>query len=112
MATQRTTCPETGAVLTTRISPRHEIALKATIGLEAGGKFGVDLQDISMHGFKAACSLPIGSMAELWLPDLETRAAKIVWSLGGRSGGRFEEPLSYSSTILRFALEDGAKSGS
>ena len=100
-------CPETGATLVQRASPRYEIAADGTLDLPTGNKLRVKLEDISLHGCKVRCSDPvaIGSDAKVRFSGLGGRSAQVIWQLGGRVGARFHEPLT-TIAIIRAALKD------
>jgi hypothetical protein len=69
-----------------------------------GVRASVLMVDISPLGFMSRTSAPLatGDLIAVNLPVVGARAARIVWSLGGRVGGEFSEtipPLAYTRML-------------
>ena len=58
--------------------------------------FEVRIRDVSPLGFMAECGehVAIGSFVSLDVPGIGPVEAQVRWQLGGRMGGKFEDPVS------------------
>ena len=69
--------------------------------LRSGGSAPVRVRlcDVSGAGFMAECDhfVPIGSTVSLDLPGVGLVHARIRWSVGGRIGGRFMQPIDFAA---------------
>jgi hypothetical protein len=78
-----------------RTEPRHYA--ETGIGLQKFGHGPIDarLVNISSRGFMAECDHPIERDMLLWLtiPGVPRLHARVIWSVGGRFGGEFANPI-------------------
>lgn len=65
----------------------------------------VRLCDLSTHGFMAQCDerVPIGGTVSIDLPGVGTAHARVRWSMGGRIGGRFMQPIELDACRIAIA---------
>lgn len=74
------------------------VSLRAT--MEEIGSKGVkaEILNLSIDGFMAETAGPFRTGSYVWvkLPGLGPMSAKIIWSRGGRFGGRFTAPFAQS----------------
>jgi hypothetical protein len=79
-----------------RRAARDTVSFRASVAGANGMTGRVFLVDLSPFGFMARGVLPVaaGDVVTLRLPVIGVQSAIIRWSLGGRMGGEFEEPLS------------------
>lgn len=93
-----------------RRAPRDIVSFRAMLDGPAGIRTSVLMVDISPLGFMSRCSAPLapGDVVAVKLPVIGDRAAKIVWSLGGRVGGEFLEfiPNDPYARMLKMAPND------
>ena len=93
-----------------RRAPRDIVSFRATLDGPAGIRTSVLIVDISPFGFMSRCQAPLapGDMVAIKFPVVGNRAAKIVWSLGGRVGGEFVDviPADAYARMLRMAPND------
>jgi hypothetical protein len=86
-----------------RRAAREIVSFRAALD-GPGVRASVLMVDISPLGFMSRTSAPLatGDLIAVNLPVVGARAARIVWSLGGRVGGEFSEtipPLAYSRML-------------
>jgi hypothetical protein len=83
------------ALLEARRAPRDIVSFRAALDGPAGMRVTVLVVDISPLGFmsRSSAALAPGDLVAVNLPVIGPRAARIVWSLGGRVGGEFVEFL-------------------
>jgi hypothetical protein len=83
------------AYLEARRTPRDIVSFRAALDGPAGMRTTVLMVDVSPLGFmsRSSAALAPGDLVAVKLPLVGPRAAKIVWSLGGRVGGEFIEFL-------------------
>ncbi len=93
-----------------RRAPRDIVSFRAPLDGPASIRTSVLMVDISPLGFMSRCAAPLtpGDMVAVKLPVVGPRAAKIVWSLGGRVGGEFLEGIQGDAyaRMLRMAPND------
>jgi hypothetical protein len=79
-----------------RRAPRDIVSFRAPLDGPAAIRTSVLMVDISPLGFMSRCQAPLtpGDAVAVKLPVVGNRAAKIVWSLGGRVGGEFLDPIA------------------
>ncbi|PXA83385.1 pilus assembly protein PilZ [Nostoc sp. 3335mG] len=79
-----------------RRAPRDIVSFRAPLDGPASIRTSVLMVDISPFGFMSRCQAPLtpGDIVAVKLPVVGNRAAKIVWSLGGRVGGEFLEAIA------------------
>jgi hypothetical protein len=79
-----------------RRAPRDIVSFRAPLDGPSGMRVSVLLVDISPLGFmsRTDAALAPGDVVAVKLPAVGPRAARIVWSLGGRVGGEFVEFIS------------------
>ena len=84
------------STIESRRVPRDVVSFRAPLDGPAGIRTSVLIVDISPFGFMSRCQAPLapGDVVAVKLPVVGNRAAKIVWSLGGRVGGEFMEPVA------------------
>ncbi len=72
---------------------RDIVSFRAPLDGPGGMRTAVLIVDISPLGFMSRTEAPLapGDVVAVKLPVLGPRAARIVWSLGGRVGGEFLE---------------------
>lgn len=58
--------------------------------------FEVRIRDVSPLGFMAECGqhVAIGSFVSLDVPGIGPVQAQVRWQIGGRMGGKFQDPMS------------------
>lgn len=78
-----------------RRAARDIVSFRAPFDMPNGGRATALFVDISPFGFmsRTAAELQTGDIVTVKLPFVGARAARIVWSLGGRIGGEFLEPI-------------------
>ncbi len=78
-----------------RRAQRDIVSFRASLDGPAGMRVSVLMVDISPLGFmsRSAAALAAGDIVAVKLPVVGARAAKIIWSMGGRVGGEFAEPI-------------------
>lgn len=76
-----------------------------------GGEEWVVMKDYAERGFRVATrrALLVGSNVALVLPGCMPVRAKVMWSLGGMAGCRFDEPIK--EHLMRLALEKASPAG-
>jgi hypothetical protein len=93
-----------------RRAARDLVSFRAPFDGPAGIRASVLMVDISPFGFMSRCQAPVapGDVVAVKLPVVGNRAARIVWSLGGRVGGEFLEPIASDiyAMMLRRAPTD------
>lgn len=93
-----------------RRAPRDIVSFRAPLDGPASIRTSVLMVDISPLGFMSRCAAPLtpGDIVAVKLPVVGARAAKIVWSLGGRVGGEFVDiiPADAYARMLRMAPND------
>jgi hypothetical protein len=93
-----------------RRAPRDLVSFRTPLDGPAGIRASVLMVDISPFGFMSRCGVPLsaGELITVKLPVIGPRAAKIVWSLGGRVGGEFLEfiPADLYARMLKSAPTD------
>ena len=74
-----------------RRAPRDIVSFRAPLDGPAGIRTSVLMVDISPLGFMSRSAAPLasGDIVAVKLPVVGARAARIVWSMGGRVGGEF-----------------------
>jgi len=79
-----------------RRARRDIVSFRATLDGPAGIRTAVLMVDISPLGFMSRSSAPLtpGDIVAVKLPVVGARAARIVWSVGGRVGGEFIDFIS------------------
>lgn len=84
------TAPST---LESRRARRDVVSFRAMLDGPAGVRVPVLMVDLSPFGFmsRTPAALAPGDVVAVKLPVIGPRAARIVWSLGGRVGGEFVE---------------------
>ncbi len=85
-------------VIDMRRSARACVSLEATMRELGASGVKAQILNLSIDGFLAETegSFFTGSYVWIKLPDLGPVSAKIIWSRGGRVGGRFTAPLALS----------------
>jgi hypothetical protein len=78
-----------------RRAQRDLVSFRAPIDGPGGMRTSLFMVDISPLGFMSRTSAPLGAgdLVAVKLPVVGPRAARIVWSLGGRVGGEFVDPI-------------------
>jgi hypothetical protein len=78
-----------------RRAHRDLVSFRAPLDGPGGVRTSVFMVDISPLGFMSRTSAPLaaGDMVAVKLPHVGPRAAMVVWSLGGRVGGEFTDPI-------------------
>jgi hypothetical protein len=78
-----------------RRAERNLVSFRAPLDGPRGMRTSVFMVDISPLGFMSRTSAPLaaGDVIAVKLPHVGARAAKVVWSLGGRVGGEFTDPI-------------------
>ncbi len=76
--------------------PREAVSFRAAITVPGGTSGRVLLVDLSPLGFMArgVLSLGAGDSLTIRLPAIGARGAVVRWSLAGRMGAEFEDPLA------------------
>ena len=84
------------STIESRRAPRDIVSFRAPLDGPAGIRTSVLMVDISPFGFMSRSQAPLtpGDVVAVKLPVVGNRAAKIVWSLGGRVGGEFLDPIA------------------
>jgi hypothetical protein len=79
-----------------RRAPRDIVSFRAPLDGPAGMRIAILIVDISPFGFMSRSTAPLapGDVVAVKLPVVGARAARIVWSMGGRVGGEFVEPIT------------------
>ena len=79
-----------------RRAARNTVSFRAALDGPDGLRDTVLMVDISPLGFMSRTSAPLtpGDIVAVKLPVIGPRAARIVWSLGGRVGGEFTESIA------------------
>jgi len=79
-----------------RRARRDIVSFRAPLDGPAGIRTSVLIVDISPLGFmsRSAAALAAGDVVAVKLPVVGARAARIVWSMGGRVGGEFVEGIA------------------
>ena len=97
---------EKGAPQFARDSDRNPCHVRCTLLLQQW-KVEVLLKDFSERGFRVSTpiALLVGSEAELVLPGCMPVQSKVMWSIGGMAGCRFNHPIK--EHLMRMAI-DGA----
>lgn len=88
-----------------RRSRRIDVDLGAGLRQRGAASVTVQVEDLSVDGFRAQTSLQFAQDDEVWLrlPGLEAYAARVVWIDGGRIGCAFVRPLH--SAVLEMIVE-------
>ncbi|WBO21273.1 PilZ domain-containing protein [Sphingomonas abietis] len=93
-----------------RRAPRDIVSFRTTIDGPATVRTSALMVDISPFGFMSRSAAPLspGELVSVKLPMIGYRAAKIVWSLGGRVGGEFVDfiPADLYARMLKAAPTD------
>ncbi len=78
-----------------RRAQRDIVSSRAPLDGPAGIRTSVLMVDISPLGFMSRSAAPLapGDVVAVKLPVVGARAARIVWSMGGRVGGEFVEGI-------------------
>ena len=107
-ALQRQRQLEKGAIPFERDSDRNPCDLPCAL-LVHQGRVEAVLRDFSERGFRVSTpiALLVGSEAQLSLPGCMPVRAKVMWSLGGMTGCRFEHPIK--EELMRMAIENAQK---
>ena len=94
---------EKGAIPFARDSDRNPCAVPCKM-LVQHGEIGAVLRDFSERGFRVSTEslLFVGTEADLVLPGCMPVRAKVMWSLGGMAGCRFEHPIK--EHLMRMAI--------
>ena len=79
-----------------RRAQRDIVSFRAPLDGPAGMRTTVLIVDISPLGFMSRSAAPLspGDIVAVRLPVVGARAARIVWSMGGRVGGEFVETIA------------------
>jgi hypothetical protein len=79
-----------------RRTQRDIVSFRALLDGPAGMRTAVFMVNISPLGFMSRSAAPLapGDIVAIKLPVVGARAARIVWSMGGRVGGEFVEPIA------------------
>ena len=74
---------------------REIVSFRTALDGPAGMRITVLIVNISPLGFMSRSDAPLapGDIVAIKLPAIGARAARIVWSIGGRVGGEFVEPI-------------------
>jgi hypothetical protein len=82
-----------------RRAPRDIVSFRVPLDGPAGMRVSVLMVDISPLGFmsRSSAALAPGDVVAVKLPGVGNRAARIVWSLGGRVGGEFLDCIDQAS---------------
>ena len=93
-----------GAALYDRDSSRNPCHVPCSL-LVSGAEEPAVMKDYAERGFKVGTrkALLVGTDIALILPGCHPVKAKVMWSLGGMAGCRFEEPIR--EQLMRAALE-------
>ena len=85
------------ASLEGRRAQRDVVSFRAPLDGPAGMRTSVLMVDISPLGFMSRSAAPLapGDIVAVKLPVVGARAARIIWSMGGRVGGAFVEAIGY-----------------
>lgn len=78
-----------------RRARRDIVSFRVPLDGPAGMRTAVLIVDISPFGFMSRSGAPLapGDVVAVKLPVVGARAARIVWSMGGRVGGEFVEEI-------------------
>ena len=78
-----------------RRTKRDIVSFRAPLDGPAGMRISVLIVDISPLGFMSRSTAPLapGDIVAIRLPVVGARAARIIWSMGGRVGGEFVEVI-------------------
>ncbi len=81
------------SVIESRRVTRDIVSFRAALDGPGGMRTAVLVVDISPLGFMSRTEAPLapGDVVAVNLPVIGPRAARIIWSLGGRVGGEFLE---------------------
>ena len=76
---------------------RDIVSFRVPLDGPAGIRASVLIVDVSPFGFMSRCQAPLapGAVVVVKLPVVGNRAARIVWSLGGRVGGEFVDAIAH-----------------
>ena len=104
-ALQRQRQLEKGAAQFARDSDRNPCHVRCTLVLPHGN-VEVLLRDFSERGFRVSTSsaLLVGSEAQLALPGCMPVRSKVMWSIGGMAGCRFDQPIK--EHLMRMAIDN------
>jgi hypothetical protein len=93
-----------GAALYDRDASRNPCHVPCVL-LVSGAEEAVVMKDYAERGFKVGTrkALMVGADVSLMLPGCLPVRARVMWSLGGMAGCRFEEPIN--EHMMRSALE-------
>ncbi len=97
-------------VVDSRRTKRDIVSFRAQMDGPAGIRGSVLIVDISPFGFmsRSSAALAPGDVVAVRLPVVGARAARVVWSLGGRVGGEFLDfiPAEPYARLLAVAPND------
>lgn len=78
-----------------RFTKRSDVAIEAEIREAGGGKFKIDVLDLSVSGFRMHSLTFINPEVRIYLtmPGMAPLAAKVAWTKGDYYGCEFDNPL-------------------
>lgn len=78
-----------------RREDRHDAAAEMELHKLGVGSIDARLINISSRGFMAESDVPVEKGTRIWLtiPGVPRLNARIIWSIGGRFGGEFANPI-------------------
>ena len=97
----------TGAGADNRATLRKAVKLDARVRDRSASRFGIQIIDLSMTGFRAETvfTLRPGSIVWITLPGLQGLEAVIAWQRGDQVGAAFRQPLH--AAVLEHIVELG-----
>jgi hypothetical protein len=96
-----------------RRSRRDDVFFPTTMWSPDLGQIEAQVVNMSCHGFMARVreDLAQGSSIRLRLPEAGTLTASVIWSLGGRVGAEFADPVDSESYLAIIAAMGTAPTG-
>ena len=90
-----------------RCSPRHKLAIPASLRASGGRAFQTVVHDLSLSGFSATSinRLHPGSICWLTLPGLESLQGEVIWWEGNLVGCAFQtllSPIVHDNILARY----------